>query len=109
MKLVVEIKSVIVSSIIGGVIGYIGGPTTVLIIWVIAGLAVGYFCNSRKSVLLNGAVYGFTLAYIFMVSGYNGSASVSTKLLPFLVFGVVGAICGTALALSGRYLAKHLK
>lgn len=101
MRFDVKLTSVIVSLLIGGFIGYIDGPALMLILWAIVGLIIGAFCVSRKAATLNGAVYGFVLAYTFMVSAYNGTAPVSTKLLPFVIFGIVGAVCGCLLALLG--------
>jgi hypothetical protein len=108
MKLAVDAKSIIVSVAIGGLIGYVGGPAFVLIPWTVVGLVIGYLCNSRKATLVHGAAYGFVLAYVFMISGYSGQAALGTKILPFIVFGIVGAFCGVVLAVIGQYVSKYL-
>jgi hypothetical protein len=54
-----------------------------------------------------GAAYGFALAYVFMVAGYDGDAALHTRLLPFLVFGAFGAVCGIVLAVVGSALGRR--
>jgi hypothetical protein len=95
----------------GALLGFLGarvvlvGSGLSLIPWAIAGLVVGACCRSGREALAAGAVFGFGLAFTFMTTGYDGSAALHTRLLPFAVLGVVGAICGTALAAVGRRIA----
>jgi hypothetical protein len=107
MKLTTNFVSIIVSIIVGGAIGFVGGSAWVLILWAIVGLAIGAFAASKKAAMVNGAVYGFVLSYIFMIASYSGKASLSTKLLPFLLFGIFGATCGLVLALVGAVIAMR--
>ncbi len=109
MKLYANAISVIVSVVVGGIIGYLGGPAIVLIAWALIGILLGIFCASRRSALLNGAVYGFALAYVFMVAGYNGQDPIHTKLLPFVIFGIVGALGGSTLAIIGLFVKGFSK
>jgi len=51
--------------------------------------------------LVRGAVHGFVLSYVFMVAGYDGAAALRTRLARFVVFGLVGAVCGAVLAVVG--------
>jgi uncharacterized membrane protein (UPF0136 family) len=99
MTLSLKPTSLIVLMIIGGLIGFLGGSAIVLIPWALVNLVIGAFSKTKKVAIMNGAVYGFALAYVFMLAGYNGEAPVSTKILPFIIFGVIGAMCGAALAL----------
>jgi len=69
-----------------------------LVPWALAGLAVGALAGSRGRAAAGGAAYGFALAYVFMVAGYDGDAALHTRLVPFLVFGAFGAVCGVVLA-----------
>ena len=71
-----------------------------LILWAIAGLALGFW-SQRREAMINGTVYGFVLAFIFMVSGYSGSASLITRLPFFVILGAVGAVCGLILGFLG--------
>jgi len=71
-----------------------------LILWAIAGLALGYWCQRREA-MINGTVYGFVLAFIFMISGYSGNASLISRLPFFAVLGLVGAVCGFVLGFLG--------
>jgi hypothetical protein len=41
-----------------------------------------------------------------MLASYDGAEPLRTRLLPFLVFGIVGALCGTVLAVVGFALRR---
>jgi hypothetical protein len=104
MKLRINTASQVVSAIIGYILGYIGGPAFILIIWGVVGLVIGAYCVTRKAALINGAIYGFFVSYIFMLYGYSGSQPLSTRLLPFMVLGLFGAVCGATLGFFGYSL-----
>lgn len=107
MTLRINFLYVILAAIVGCALGYVGGPPVVLVPWAIVGLLLGTGSKSKKAAAVNGAVYGFALAYVFMVAGYNGAEPLTTKLLPFILFGIVGAVCGVALSLIGLLVAKR--
>ncbi len=88
--------------------GFVGGPALVLIPWAIVSFSIGILSISRKAALIDGGVYGFALAYVFMISSYNGANPLNTKILPFLIFGSVGTFCGAILALIGFSAIKLL-
>jgi len=77
-----------------------------LILWGVVGLAIGYWSGLMRG-FVNGGVYGFALAFTFMVSGYTGSASLLSRLPFFAIMGIVGAVCGSILGLIGS-LAKKI-
>ncbi|HET6166648.1 MAG TPA: hypothetical protein VFE07_07445, partial [Marmoricola sp.] len=95
---------VITAALVGGILGLLCSTVVLvdsglsLVPWALAGIAVGALSGSRGAGVARGAAYGFALAYVFMVAGYDGAAPLHTRLLPFLVFGVVGAACGAVLA-----------
>lgn len=108
MKLRANIISVLISLLTGAIVGYFKGPVFVLAIWALIGLALGAYSVGRKASILNGAAFGFAVSYVFMVSGYTGADPLSTKLAPFLLFGVFGSICGLLLGLLGNaILHRH--
>lgn len=94
---------------IGSLLGVIGsrylfvGSWLSLIPWGIIGLALGAW-NSRRGSMLNGAVYGFCLAFVFMLAGYAGAAPWFTRIPFFAVLGLVGAVCGFVLGILGYWL-----
>ena len=94
MKLPVNPISILAALIIGIIVGFIGGPVYALIPWAIIGVIIGWVSSGKKSAVLHGAVYGFALAFVFMIHGYNGTDPLVTKLLPFAALGVVGAVFG---------------
>jgi len=101
-----------VSILVGALLGTIGarylfvGSALSLVPWGIAGLAIGYWGDSRAS-MINGAAYGFALTFVFLVAGYTGSASLLSRLPFFALLGLFGAICGLVLGILG-YLLKTL-
>jgi hypothetical protein len=102
-----------VAAVAGAMLGYLGarvvlvGSGLSLIPWALAGLAVGGCCASRRLAAAAGALYGFALAFTFMTTGYDGTAPLHTRLLPFAVLGMVGAICGAVLATVGHGLRRR--
>lgn len=97
----------LIAAVLGTIIGWMGGPALVLIVWIIAGLFVGSFAVSNKQSLLLGGVYGFFLLYFFMISGYAGSAPLVSRLLPFVLIGLGGAVGGVVLGWFGFYLKSR--
>lgn len=97
----------------GALLGFLGARVVLvdsglsLIPWAIAGLVLGACCRSGREALWAGAVFGFALAFTFMTTGYDGTAPLHTRLLPFALLGVVGAICGVVLATAGQWLRRR--
>ena len=102
----------VLSIVIGSLLGFLGsrylfvGSWLSLIPWGIIGLAIGVFSNKRSSIL-NGALYGFALAFVFTLAGYAGAAPILSRIPFFGVLGIVGAICGGILGILG-YLLKTI-
>ena len=98
---------------VGALLGVLGarvvlvGSGLSLIPWAIAGPALGVCCRSGRETVGAGAVFGFALAFTFMTTGYDGSAALHTRLLPFAALGLVGAICGAVLTAVGHRLAAR--
>ena len=103
------------SVVVGTLLGLVGakylfvGSALSLIVWGIAGLALGVWSETNKESIKNGAIYGFFLAFMFMVFGYGGVAPLVTRVLPFAILGLVGAVCGVVLGVVGSYAAKALQ
>jgi len=74
-----------------------------LVPWGIAGLALGYRAGRREAAIA-GALYGFVLCFVFTLAGYDGAASVVSRVPFFSILGLVGAVCGLVLALLGALL-----
>jgi len=105
------VKKLAISAVIGALLGVIGsrilfvGSAMSLIPWGLVGVAIGYaLAGSIRQALGLGAVYGFALAFVFMVAGYSGADPVVTKFGFFAVLGLAGAVCGLVAALVGRGL-----
>ena len=72
-----------------------------LIPWSLAGLALGIWAVSRRQACLLGALYGFFLLFSFMFGGYSGTASETSRIIPFAILGLGGAAGGTVLTSVG--------
>lgn len=92
----------------GLLFGFIGGSAIMLIPWGIAGLVIGYFSPTRKLALLNGFVFGFLLAFFFMINGYTGSTPLLSRVPPFAVLGLFGGLCGIILGLVGSIVSRYI-
>lgn len=92
---------------IGVALGVVGarvlfvGSWASLIPWAAAGFLLGFWSEAWWSATLVGGVYGFALAFSFMVAGYRGSLALTTRLVPFAALGFFGAVGGLTTALTG--------
>lgn len=108
-------KKYLIACLVGAVLGVIGARFLFvnsglsLIPWAIASLAFGYFATNMRQALGIGATFGFALAYTFMLVGYGGSEPIITRLAPFILLGIIGAICGLILAVIGYFIGKKLR
>ncbi len=74
-----------------------------LVPWGLAGLALGYRAKGIER-YVTGALYGFALAFVFMVANYRGADSLLGRLPAFSLLGLFGGVCGIALTLTGSFL-----
>jgi hypothetical protein len=107
MKLLVAIFAGTALGIIASRYLFVGSWLS-LILWTVAGLALGFWCRRREA-MINGTVYGFVLAFIFMISGYSGSASLISRLPFFAILGVVGAVYGLILGFLGSLIREGIQ
>jgi hypothetical protein len=107
-------KKVIVSIIVGALLGVIGarylfvGSWLSLIPWGMAGLLIGFWSQKREWVV-NGLCFGFAVSFVFMLAGYSGSASLISRLPFFAVLGLFGGLCGLVLGGVGFEIKRRLK
>jgi hypothetical protein len=80
-----------------------------LIPWGIIGLLIGLWCQTYPEAVWSGAVYGFLLAFSFMLAGYQGSAAILTRLPFFAILGLVGAACGIGLGVIGSFIHRKFR
>ena len=103
-----------VAVVAGALLGVIGarflfvGSWLSLIPWGIVGLALGAWCSRIESLGV-GAAYGFSIVFVFMIAGYEGSAPLISRLLPFAVLGIVGSVFGLILGVLGSTAAGALR
>lgn len=93
-----------IGSVVGVVLGVVGarllfvGSWLNLVPWSVAGAALGAWPRREREAARVGAAYGFGLGFAFMIAGYAGAASPLSRLPAFAIVGMVGAVCGAALA-----------
>ena len=98
----------VVAFVVGVIIGA-AGPEYVflgaysLIPWGLVAVALGLWGDKREA-LKNGAVYGFSLSFAFLVSDYNGTPSLVSRFPFFVVLALFGAVSGLALSALGYFL-----
>lgn len=99
---------IIIAAILGAILGA-SGPHYAslgwysLVPWGLVALAIGFWCSKPQS-LYAGALYGFCLCFSFMIAGYNGTASLTSRLPFFVVIALLGAVCGIAVSVTGDFL-----
>jgi hypothetical protein len=109
---VVLIK-ILVSILAGSLLGIIAarvlfvGSWLSLIPWTIVGLLIGAW-SQKRAWLVNGICYGFALAFVFMIAGYSGSASLISRLPFFAILGIFGGFYGLILGLLGFEIRKRV-
>jgi len=105
-------KKLLIAAIVGIGLGFISAKLIPswgyanLFVWAAVALALGYYAGAKRQSAYVGGLYGFCLAFTFMLAGYTGSTSVFTKILPFAVLGIFGGLCGLAWSLVGAYAHK---
>ena len=84
------------------------GSALSLIPWGIAGLLIGLWCPTYREAIATGALYGFLLAFSFMVAGYQGAAPILTRVPFFAILGIVGLVCGVGLGIAGTFMRRKI-
>jgi hypothetical protein len=81
-----------------------------LILWALAGIALGVFAVDRRAVVWTGIVYGVFLTATFLLVGFQGAPD---KLPAFLVLtlglSVGGALGGLATVFAGSQLRRFIR
>lgn len=100
-------KRLLIVAVIGGLLGLIGskyifvGSFLSLLPWSLVGLSIGIYAKNKKEAIVNGAVYGFLLVFVFMITGYTGNRSLIMMVIPFALLGLFGLACGIFLGVIG--------
>ena len=99
---------------LGALLGLVGAQVLFvdsglsLVPWTVAGLLLGLMGRTRVEAAQVGAAYGFCLAFVFMLAGYSGDASLLSRVPFFVLLGLFGAVCGLILAVLGRAVLPAL-
>ena len=91
-------------------IGFLSAPLTNLALWGLAGLGLGIFANGRRMILWTGIVYGVSLSFSFLLSGFGGRPEVFLSfILLTLLLSVIGALGGLLTVFIGSRLRTLIK
>lgn len=85
--------------------GFIAGPVWIIIPW--GAIAIGLAYDSKSYKILSSAVFGFAASFVFMLHGYQGSASLLSRVPPFLLIALFGGFAGAACGWIGRKLSQR--
>jgi hypothetical protein len=101
---------IIVSAVIGAVLGLLAAHALflawwTLVPWGIAGVILGYF--SKNKAVLAGIVYGFVLAFVFLIGQYTGDRPLLGRLPAFALLALFGAFCGLILTAIGYFVRAY--
>ena len=103
--------------IVGGVVGiacglasntpWLTGQWANLIVWALAGIALGLFVTSNRQIVWTGIVYGFLMAVTFLISGFRGASDkLPAFLLLTLLLSVLGALGGLVAVFIGSRVRR---
>lgn len=68
----------------------------IMILWLAATAGLGLAPGTRNSKAVRLGTYGFVTGFSFMCFGYEGAASLASRLAPFAVIGLFCAVCAIA-------------
>jgi hypothetical protein len=83
-----------------------------IIPWSIAAIILGYLNLDRKGALINGALFGYFLFFVYILLGYGGKTdaiSILRILLFAVLFSLIGAAAGIIGSLIGNYISRKIK
>ena len=93
--------------ILGGARAQDDLTSSMLILWAVVGLALGYRLTSREAVT-TGAVYGAGLGFASTVYGYRGGLLFIERIATVSAGVAVGALCGVAVAVVGSAASERI-
>jgi len=102
----VILKTAIIAAILGILAAhalFLGWWT--LVPWGIAGIVLGY--KYKEKFVIAGIVYGFVLVFVFLIGQYTGSRPLIGLLPAFVLFSILGAICGLILTIIGGFAQRY--
>lgn len=99
-----EYRGLFVGVVVGIVMGLIGGPVWIVFPWGAIAIALAY--DSKNHKLISSGAFGFTAAFVFMLRGYDGTASLISRVPAFLLIGLFGGICGLFAGWIGTKIKK---
>ena len=81
-----------------------------LVLWAIAGIALGWLVQGRAQIVWVGILYGFMMTATFLLSGFQGTAgNLPAFLVLTLALSVVGALGGLAAVFIGSRLRRLVR
>jgi hypothetical protein len=98
----------VVAFVVGAVIGAAGpqyvflGAYSLIPLGLVA-VALGLW-GDRREALRSGAIYGFSLSFALLVTGYHGTPSLVSRFPFFVILSLFGAVFGLAMSALGYYL-----
>jgi hypothetical protein len=90
--------AIAIALLAGVVLGALGGPVWILLIWAAAAFVCGALARSRREAIIAGLLFGFVVSFVFLARGYNGAEPLVTRLPSFAALALFGAGCGALLS-----------
>jgi hypothetical protein len=89
---------------------WLAGQWANLIVWAVAGVALGLLAAGRRMIVGAGIVYGVCLSLTFLLGGFRGSPDKLPGLVVLtLALSVIGAIGGIVTVWAGSWLRGRVK
>jgi lipopolysaccharide export LptBFGC system permease protein LptF len=74
--------------------------------WAIVALCIGYISNGRRDTIINGAIFGYLLFFVYIMIGYGGKTDTKT-IITFILFALVFSLIGLLAGICGAFFG-HL-
>jgi len=89
---------------------WLAGKWLNLVVWALAGIALGFFAPGRAQIIWMGVVYGFLMSVTFLISGFQGTPDhLPGFLVLTLALSLVGALGGLVTVFIGSRLRRLLR
>jgi len=76
--------------------------------WAVAVLIIGYTSKSRRSSIINGAIFGYFLFLVYIFAGYRGKTDAGS-MIKFILFDMLFSLVGSLACAVGAFVGNWIK
>ncbi len=76
--------------------------------WAVAAFIIGYTSKSRRSSIVNGAIFGYFLFLVYIFAGYRGKTDMGS-MIKFILFDMLFSLVGSLGCAVGAFVMNWIK